>query len=442
MIERYTRPEMGRIWTDESRFQRWLEVELAVCEVRGQRGEIPADSLQTIRRRARFDVAAIREIEQRVKHDVIAFLTNVGSSVGPDARYIHFGLTSSDVIDTALALQLLDASDLLIGGVERLKAVLQRRAREHRMTVMAGRTHGIHAEPITFGLKLAVWHAEMERNLKRLRSARETVRTGKLSGAVGTFAHVDPDLEEVVCRRLGLAPAPVSTQILQRDRHAEFVAALAITASSIDKFATEIRNLQRTDIREVEELFSEGQKGSSAMPHKRNPVGCEQLSGLARVVRANAQAALENVTLWHERDISHSSAERIILPDSTILLDYMLDRFTTLVDGLIVYPERMKENLERTRGLVFSQSILLALLRAGAGREQAYEWVQRCAMRAWQTGADFQELAGADPDIRKILDPKQIAACFDFGSHLRHIDTVFRRVFGTDGGTDGGNDEG
>ncbi|PYT09715.1 MAG: adenylosuccinate lyase [Acidobacteria bacterium] len=394
MIERYTRPEMGRIWTDESRFQRWLEVELAVCEVRGQRGEIPADSLQTIRRRARFDVAAIREIEQRVKHDVIAFLTNVGSSVGPDARYIHFGLTSSDVIDTALALQLRDASDLLIGGVERLKAVLQRRAREHRMTVMAG------------------------------------------------FAHVDPEVEEAVCRRLGLAPAPVSTQILQRDRHAEFVAVLAITASSIDKFATEIRNLQRTDIREVEELFSEGQKGSSAMPHKRNPVGCEQLSGLARVVRANAQAALENVTLWHERDISHSSAERIILPDSTILLDYMLDRFTTLVDGLIVYPERMKENLERTRGLVFSQSILLALLRAGAGREQAYEWVQRCAMRAWQTDANFRELAGADPDIRKILDPKQIAACFDFGSHLRHIDTVFRRVFGADGGTDGGNDEG
>ena len=434
MIERYTRPEMGRLWSDESRFRRWLEVELAVCEALAERGEIPAEALRTIREKARFDVAEIHAIEERVKHDVIAFLTSVANAVGPDSRFIHKGLTSSDVLDTALALQLVEAADRIIAGVETLQGVLRRRAGEHRMTVMVGRTHGIHAEPVTLGLKFALWHAEMDRNLVRLRAARETVRVGKLSGAVGTFAHLGPDVEDDVCRRLGLKPAPIATQVLQRDRHAEYLCALAVTAASIEKFATEIRNLQRTDIREVEEPFGMGQKGSSAMPHKRNPVVCENLTGLARLVRVNALAALENVALWHERDISHSSVERVILPDSTILLDTMLARFTTVVDGLLVYPERMLENLGRMKGLVFSQALLLELVEAGATREEAYDWVQRSAMKVWETGKEFRALVEDDPDIAKTLSPEAIAACFDLGRHLRHVDTLFRRVFEGHGG--------
>jgi len=430
VIERYTRPQMGRIWADESRFQKWLDVELAVCEVLAERGEIPPEAMGAIRQRARFDVPGILEIEARVKHDVIAFLTNVAGYVGPDSRYVHVGLTSSDVLDTALALQLVEASDVLIADLEALIDVLEHKAREHRMTVMVGRTHGIHAEPVTLGLKFALWHAETRRHLHRVRSARETVRCGKLSGAVGTFAHIEPEVEAEVCRRLGLEPAPISTQVLQRDRHAEYVTTLAIVASSLDKFATEVRNLQRTEIREVEEFFSRGQKGSSAMPHKRNPVACEQISGLARVVRANAQAALENVPLWHERDISHSSAERVILPDSTILLDYMISRFTTIAGQLLVYPERMRENLDKMRGLVFSQAVLLALTRGGMTREQAYECVQRNAMKVWETGTGFRELVEADPEIRSALSQKEIAACFDLERQLRHVDTIYRRVFG------------
>ncbi len=430
MIERYTRPEMGRIWTDESRFRRWLDVEIAVCEELARRGEIPAPALRNIRKKARFDVKGILRIEEKVKHDVIAFLTNVAGYVGPDSRFIHMGLTSSDVLDTALALQLVAAADRIIRDLESLLSVLERRAFEHRKTVMVGRTHGIHAEPVTFGLKLAVWHSETARNLARMRAARETVRVGKLSGAVGTFAHQDPALEAAVCASLGLEPAAVSTQILQRDRHAEFMAALAIIASSVEKFATEIRSLQRTEILEVEEHFSAGQKGSSAMPHKRNPIVSEQLSGLARVVRSNAQAAMQNVALWHERDISHSSVERVILPDSTILVDTMLVKLTKLIDQLVIYPRRMRENLEKMRGLVHSQSLLLALVRAGATREDAYRWVQRCAMKVWKSSAGgLKEIAAADRDIRAALGPREIAACFEFKRHLRHVDTIFERVF-------------
>jgi adenylosuccinate lyase len=427
---------MARIWTDESRFGRWLDVELAVCEELAARGEIPPEAMETIRRKARFDVAGILEIEEKVKHDVIAFLTNVAGYVGEESRFIHMGLTSSDVLDTALALQLVASADRLITDLQSLLGVLERRAHEHRMTVMVGRTHGIHAEPITFGLKLAVWYAEMGRNLDRLRAARERIRVGKLSGAVGTFAHQDPSLEAAVCRRLGLEPAPVSTQIIQRDRHAEFASVLAILASSIEKIATEIRNLQRTDILEVEEYFSSGQKGSSAMPHKRNPITSEQLSGLARVIRGNAQAALQNVPLWHERDISHSSVERVILPDSTILADYMLVRLTNLVDRLLVYPERMRENLEKMRGLVYSQSLLLALVRAGVTREQSYEWVQRCAMKVWQSSDDLKSLAGSDPDIQRVLGAGEIAACFDLKRHLRHVEAIFARLFANREGTE------
>jgi adenylosuccinate lyase len=420
---------MGQLWSDESRFRRWLEVELAVCEVLAEQGGIPPEAMRTIRERARFDVAEIHEIELNVKHDVIAFLTSVANAVGPESRFIHMGLTSSDVLDTALALQLGEAADRIIAGVESLMAVLRERAFEHRMTVMVGRTHGIHAEPVTLGLKFALWHAEMERNLVRLRAARETVRVGKLSGAVGTFAHLEPEVEEEVCRRLGLTPAPIATQVLQRDRHAEYLCALAVTACSIEKFATEIRNLQRTDIREVEEPFTKGQKGSSAMPHKRNPVGCENLTGLARIVRADAVAAMENVALWHERDISHSSVERVILPDATILLDYMLARFTGIVTGLVVYPERMRENLVRMKGLIFSQALLLGLVDAGATREQAYDWVQRSAMKVWETGEEFHALVARDPDIAAILPAERIAACFEMSRYLRHVDTLFRRVF-------------
>jgi len=441
VIPRYTRPGMGELWSPEARYGTWLRVELALCEELARRGEIPKKSLSTIRRKARFDVARIDAIEREVKHDVIAFLTNVAEHVGPDARFIHVGLTSSDVLDTALALQLTAASDVLLRDLDALLEVLRRRAFEHKDSVMVGRSHGVHAEPITFGLKLALWHAEMARHRARLERARESVAVGKLSGAVGTFAHLDPGIETAVLARLGLTGEPVATQIVQRDRHAEFFTTLALVGASIEKIAVELRHLQRTEVLEAEEFFAAGQKGSSAMPHKRNPIAAENLSGLARVLRANAQAALENVALWHERDISHSSVERIIAPDSTILLDYMLARLARVLDDLLVYPERMRENLERTRGLIFSQNVLLALARRGVSREDAYAWVQRNAMKVWRDisaassgrkagGEDFRARLVKDPDVSRVLPRDALAACFDLKEHLRHVDTLFRRVFG------------
>ena len=419
---------MTRIWSAEARYAKWLEVELAVVETRVRRGEIPADALARIRANARVDARRIDELETRIKHDVIAFLENLEEAIGEDSRYVHVGMTSSDVLDTSLALQLQEASTLLLDDLERLRAILGRLALREKDTVMVGRTHGVHAEITTFGLKLAVWYAETERNLERLRRAKEVVRVGKLSGAVGTYAHLDPALEAEVCRALGLEPAPVSTQILQRDRHAEYLTTLAIIGASLEKFATEIRSLQRTEILEVEEPFSEGQKGSSAMPHKRNPVGCEQVCGLARLLRTNALASLENIPLWHERDISHSSVERVIVPDSTTLLDYLLNRMTAILEGLRVYPERMRENLERSYGLVFSERVLLALTEKGLGRQRAYELTQRCAMRAWRERRSFEAILQEDQEVMAALGPEGVRTCFDPGWPLRHIDQVFRRL--------------
>jgi adenylosuccinate lyase len=430
MIERYTRPEMGGLWTDEARFAAWLEVELAVCEALGVRGMIPATDLAVIREKAAFDPRRIAEIEAEVRHDVIAFLTSVSEKVGPPSRHIHYGLTSSDVLDTALALTLVRASDLILADLDRLLAVLRRRAQEHRRTVMVGRTHGIHAEPYTLGLKFAGWYAEAARHRERLVLGREEVRYGKISGAVGTYAHLGPEVEADVLSRLGLRVEPVSTQVVPRDRHAVYVSLLAVLASSVDRIATEIRHLQRTDVREVEEPFARGQKGSSAMPHKRNPVGSENLSGLARLVRSYAGAALENVPLWHERDISHSSVERVILPDSTILVDYMLNRLTGILDGLLVYPDAMRANLEKTRGLVFSQAVLLALTRAGMKREAAYAAVQRNAMKVWDGEAGFRELLASDPEVAGVLSKSDLDAAFDASLTLRHVDAIFERVFG------------
>jgi adenylosuccinate lyase len=434
VIPRYTRPEMGAIWSDDARFARWLRVELAVCEAWARRGVIPAEVLARIRERARVDVARIAEIETRVHHDVIAFLTDLESAIGADSRFVHLGLTSSDVVDTALALALVEAMDRLIAGMDRLRASLRRLALRHRDTLTVGRTHGIHAEPTTFGLKAAGWYTEAGRGRERLVRARETVRVGKISGAVGTFAHVSPDLEEEVCRALGLEAEPVSTQVVQRDRHAELVSACAIVGGSLERIATEIRSLQRTEILEAEEPFAEGQKGSSAMPHKRNPVSSEQVTGLARVLRADAGAALEDIALWHERDISHSSVERIVLPDATILLDYLLGQMTRILDGLRVYPERMRENLDRSYGLVYSQRVLLALTEAGLARQVAYQVVQRNAMRAWEERRAFLECLESDPEVGRHLGPEALKACFDPGWYLRHVDAVFRRVGLTEGG--------
>ncbi len=429
MIPRYTRPEMGRIWSDENRFRKWLEVEIATAEVEAEAGLIPARAAQAIRRRARFDVERIREIERQVKHDVIAFTTNVAEHVGREGRYLHYGLTSNDVVDTAQALLVREASGLLIAGLDRLGKVLKKRAFEFKHTPMVGRTHGIHAEPITFGLKLANWYAETQRNRERLAYAAEQMRVGKLSGSVGAYAHLSPALEKKICARLGLRPAPIATQVIQRDGHAFYLCTLAVIAASLEKIALEVRGLQRTEVREVEEYFSPEQKGSSAMPHKRNPVMAEQICGLARVVRANAQAALENVPLWHERDISHSSVERIILPDSTILVDYLLDRAATLIETLLVYPEKMQENLDLLKGLIFSGQLLLDLAAKGASREEAYRWVQRNAMEVWKTRQDFRTLVEADTDIRRYLSPKEIARAFSVERQLRHVDAIFRQVF-------------
>ncbi len=428
MIDRYSRPEMARIWSQEAKYANWLRVELAVCEVYARRGLIPGEALNRIKAKARVDPHRIDEIEQTTRHDVIAFLTNLEESIGTDSRYVHIGMTSSDVLDTALALSLQEASDLLLAGLERLRAALRALAITHKRTLCVGRSHGIHAEPMTFGLKAALWYAEAGRNLERLRRARETVRVGKISGAVGTFAHIDPDVEEEACHLLGLEPAPVSSQIVQRDRHAEFMATLAIVAASLEKIAVEIRSLQRTEIGEVEEPFAEGQKGSSSMPHKRNPVGSENITGLARLVRANAGAAFENVALWHERDISHSSVERVILPDSTILVDYMLDRFSGILEGLRVYPERMRENIERSFGLMYSQRVLLRLTGAGLARQAAYEIVQRNAMRAWTDRRSFQALLAADPGVTAHLGADALAECFDPAWYLRNVDAIYRRL--------------
>ena len=431
MISRYTRPEMGRIWSEENRFRKWLEVEIAAAEVEAESGLIPVRAARAIRRRGRFEVERIHAIEKEVKHDVIAFTTNVAGHVGRDGRYLHYGLTSNDVVDTAQALLVREASQALMAGLSRLGAALKKRAFEFKDTPMVGRTHGIHAEPITFGLKLANWYAENQRNTERLAYAAEQMRVGKISGAVGAFAHLSPAIERKICARLGLEAAPISSQVIQRDRHAFYLCTLAVSAASLEKIALEIRGLQRTEVREAEEYFAAGQKGSSAMPHKRNPVTAEQICGLARVVRANAQAALENVALWHERDISHSSVERIILPDSTILLDTMLDKAAALVETMLVYPERMRENLDLLKGLVFSGQLLLDLAGHGASREDAYRWVQRNAMQVWKTREDFRALVERDPDIRRYLPPRDIAQAFSLKRQLRYVDAIFRRVFGS-----------
>jgi len=420
---------MGRIWSDQRKYETWLQVETAAADAMARAGIVPLDAARDIRERGRFDVARIEEIEQVTQHDVIAFTTAVAEHIGPSARWLHFGLTSSDVIDTAQALQIQDACDLILGGLDALMQAVRTRAEEHQHTTMIGRTHGVHAEPMTFGLKLALWYAELARDVTRVRRARDTVSVGKLSGAVGTFAHLPPSVEADACRSLGLEPAAVASQVIQRDRHAEFLAALAITASSLEKFALEIRGLQKTEIGEVEEPFVKGQKGSSAMPHKRNPIGCEQVVGLARLVRANAGAALENNALWHERDISHSSVERVILPDSCIVLDHMLRRLTRIVAGMVVYPDRMRENLERSRGVVFSGTVLLELARRGASREQSYEWVQRNAMRSFSERRDFKALLLADGDITAVLPAADIERAFDLSEQLKHVDHIFERVF-------------
>ena len=433
MIARYTRPEIGRIWSDENKFRMWLEVEIATAEVEAEAGLIPKSAAGAIRRKSRFSVEQILEIEKQVKHDVIAFTTNVAQNIGPEGRYLHYGLTSNDVVDTAQALQIREASRLLLAGLGHLGDVLKNRAFEFKDAPMIGRTHGIHAEPITFGWKLANWYAENQRNTERLGYAAEQMRVGKLSGAVGTYAHLSPALEKKICARLGLRPASITSQVIQRDRHAFYLCTLAVISSSLDKIALEIRGLQRTEVREVEEYFSSGQKGSSAMPHKRNPVTAEQICGLARVVRANAQAALENVALWHERDISHSSVERVILPDSTILLDYLLDKTARLVETMAVYTDRMRENLDLLKGLIFSGQLLLNLVNKGAPREEAYQWVQRNAMEVWQTGEGFRTLVERDPDIRRYLQPREIARAFSLERQLRHVGEVFRRVFGKSG---------
>ena len=429
MIERYTLPEMGRIWDDENKLRSWLAVEIAACDSMAEMGQIPAAAAAVIRQKAGFDLARVRQIEDRVRHDVIAFLTAVGEKVGPESRYIHLGLTSSDVLDTATAMQMTQAAGLLIGEVAALREVLKRRALEFRHTPMIGRTHGIHAEPTTFGLKLALWYDELGRDLERLTRAKERVAVGKISGAVGTFAHLSPELEKRICARLGLAPAPIATQVIQRDLHADFLYAIALTGASLEKFAVELRHLQRTEVREAEEPFAEGQKGSSAMPHKRNPVNCEQISGLARLLRSNLMAGMENIALWHERDISHSSVERVILPDSAILLHYMLRRFTGIADGMRVHPARMMANLESSRGLVYSGTLLLAVTRKGSSREAAYAAVQEAAMKCWETGASYKELVMKDPRITSLLSAAEIDEAFDLSHHLRHVDAIFERVF-------------
>lgn len=428
MIERYTRPEMGEIWSEQNKFQKWLDVELAVCEVYAEIGKIPKESNTIIQEKAQFDVKRILEIEQETNHDVIAFLTNVAENVGPDSRFIHYGMTSSDVLDTAMALQTVEAGQLLKKDLLELRKVLGKRALEFKDTPCIGRSHGVHAEPITFGLKLALWYEEIGRHLERLDQANEMVRVGKISGAVGTFAYIDPEIEEKTCEKLGLKPALISTQIIQRDRHAHFLSTLALAGATLEKIATEIRALQRTEILEAEEYFSKGQKGSSAMPHKRNPITCERIAGMARLLRGNVIAGMENVTLWHERDISHSSVERVIFPDSCIILDYMLNKTTNLIDKLVIYPENMMYNLKITKGLIFSQALLLRLTDKGVTREDAYKLVQKLAHSIWNTETEFQTVALESDELKQYLSVYDINACFNLKVNLRHVDTIFKRI--------------
>ncbi len=430
MIPRYTRKRMADVWEAENRFRKWLQIEVSACEAMSKLGLVPAAALKEVRKKAGFDVARIEEVEKIVKHDVIAFLTVVSERVGPAARYLHLGMTSSDVLDTSFAMQLVEACEILEEDLRALLAVLKKRAFQHRHTPIIGRTHGMHAEPTTFGLKLALWYAEMERNLERLGRAKERVAYGKVSGAVGTFAHLPPSVEAYVCKKCGLKPAPISNQIIQRDRHAELFTTLAIIATSLEKIAVEIRHLQRTEVAEAEEPFTRGQKGSSAMPHKRNPIGSENLAGLSRVLRGNAWASLENVPLWHERDISHSSVERVIGPDSTILLDYMLNRMTRMMDQLVVYPENMMANLERSRGMIYSEGVLLKLVQKGLSREEAYALVQKAAFQALDGKRQFQSVLLSDRSIRKLLKPGEVRQCFDLKHALGHVDEIFARVFG------------
>lgn len=428
MITRYTRPAMGKIWDEHNKFSIWLEIEVLACEAQANLGVIPQEAVNIIREKASFNIDRIAEIEAEVKHDVIAFLTSVGEFVGPDSRFIHLGMTSSDVLDTSLAVQMKQSGELLLHDLEELRDVLARRAKEFKMTVMIGRSHGVHAEPTTFGLKLALWFDESRRNIVRLKNAIATISVGQVSGAVGTFEHLSPKVEEYVCEKLGLQPAPVSTQVLQRDRHAEFMTTLAVIGSSLEKIATEIRHLQRTEVLEAEEYFSKGQKGSSAMPHKRNPITCERIAGLSRVLRGNAQAALENVALWHERDITHSSVERIVVPDSCILLDYMLSLTTDVIDKLLVYPENMRRNLEATHGLVYSQPVMLTLTKKGMAREDAYRIVQQSAMQVWRSKQNFREVIGTNPEVIALLSPEDIDQAFDPSKGLTNVDYIFQRV--------------
>lgn len=430
MIPRYTRPEMGSLWDIKTKYQKWLDVEIAVCEAWAELGEIPKDVLRGIKKKAGFDVQQIDEIEKVVKHDVIAFLTSVAQSLGPEARFIHKGLTSSDILDTALALLMRQASDIIIKDIHELLNVFKRQAYKYKDTPMMGRSHGVHAEPITFGIKFALWFVEMKRNLERMRKAKNIISVGKLSGAVGTFSNIPPVIEEKVCRKLGIKPEPVATQVVQRDRHAEYLTTLAMIAASVEKVATEIRHLQRSEVLEAEEPFLAGQKGSSAMPHKRNPVGCENLSGLARLVRTNALAALENIALWHERDISHSSVERVIIPDSSILVDYMLHRLKGILEGLHVYPKKMKDNMTKSYGLYTSQRVMLALLDKGVDREKAYSIVQKDAMKSWKEKADFKKILLKDKEVKKYLTAREIGDIFGFEYYLKHVDYIFKRAFG------------
>ncbi len=428
MIERYTLPEMGAIWSEENRYWKWLQVELAVCEAWARLGQIPRNSLDNIKKKANFSIDRIQEIEKVVKHDVIAFLTSVAEYVGEDSRFIHMGLTSYDVVDTALSLLMVESLNLVEKRLLELRKVLRKMALKYKKTPCIGRTHGVHAEPVTFGFKILVWYEEINRHLKRLRAARETISVGRIAGAVGTYIHLDPRVEKYALKSLKLKPAPVSTQVLQRDRHAEVMSCLALIATSLEKFALEIRHLQRTEVLEVEEPFTPGQKGSSAMPHKRNPVRCERIAGLARIVRSNLQVALENIPLWHERDISHSSAERVIFPDSFILTDFLLKEMTDIIANWHVYPDRMLKNIELTRGLIFSQAVMLALTRKGLTREEAYRLVQNCSLKAWNENLNFRELVLSDPEIRKHLSAGEIEACFSLEPYLKKIDFIFERV--------------
>lgn len=435
MIPRYTRSAMGAVWTDRNKFQQWLEVELAATESLAEQGVVPEEDARLLRAHATFEVDRVFEIEKTTRHDVIAFTTAVAEAMAaaghPEAsRWFHYGMTSNDVVDTGQALQLVAAANIIVEGIEKLRAVLKRRAFEFKDAVQIGRTHGVHAEPITFGLKLAIWYEEATRDLARVSTAAEDLRVGKISGAVGTFAHIGPEIEERICRKLGLKPAPVASQVIQRDRHAHFIATLATLAALCEKIALEVRHLQRTEVREASEYFARGQKGSSAMPHKKNPISSEQICGLARVVRSNAQAAFEDIALWHERDISHSSVERVILPDSTILADYLLEQTTRLVDTMFVYPERMRRNVDLTKGLVFSGQLLLDLAEAGMLREQAYAIVQKLAMEAWDADGDFRAAVEANAEIAKLISREKLAETFSVERHLKHVDAIFGRVFG------------